>query len=290
MHQVLMGALSAIAFGIADFMGSQSGQRLGALRALTGMLMVSSIVLTAYVWADGSLGSVSGLGLAVAALHGVLLSCALLFFFHAMTIGPINVVAPIIAAHPVFILAFAVLSGARPEPLQLLAMAGTILGVVVVGAIGHKASSTSGRGATTGRTMGEVIGISVIASLIYAGAIIAAQKAAPLNDDVVTLWLGRICGLAAMLAVFPIRRERFSLPLRWWPFFCLHGVLDSGGLLFLLLGSGGRYDEVTAVVASTFSVITVILAWLILKERMTKTQGVGLALIFICVAVLAFAG
>ena len=126
MHQVLMGAVSAVSFGIADFMASQSGRRLGALRALTGMLLVSSIVLTIYVFATGAFVSANSYGVFLACLHGAMMSCALLLFFHAMTIGRINVVAPIIAAHPIFILAFALLSGSRPSALQLVAMLGTI--------------------------------------------------------------------------------------------------------------------------------------------------------------------
>lgn len=290
MHQVLMGAVSAVAFGIADFMGSQSGLRLGALRGLAGMLLVSTVVLTVYGWSTGAIWNAAGPGIWIAALHGILMSYALLLFFHAMTIGPINVVAPIIAAHPVFILLFALATGSRPGTIQFLAMAGIILGVIIVGAVGYVTSHPEKSDVNTKRLNASVLVCALLASVVYAGAIIAAQNAAPLNDEIVTLWLGRLFGLGAVLVVFPVTKERLTLPVRWWPFFCLHGVLDSVGLLFLLRGSGGSYDEVTAVVASTFSVITVVLAWIILGERMTRLQGLGIVLIFACVAVLAFGG
>ena len=62
-------------------------------------------------------------------------------------------------------------------------------------------------------------------------------------------------------------------------------------MLFILLGStGGPEDVITAVVASTFPIVTVLLAWAILKERMTLLQTIGAAKIFAGVAILAATG
>jgi drug/metabolite transporter (DMT)-like permease len=77
------------------------------------------------------------------------------------------------------------------------------------------------------------------------------------------------------------------LPMRWWPLLILQGLLDAGAYLALLAGSHGENNEITAVIASAFSAVTVLLAWLILREAMTWRRWSGVALIICGVAVLS---
>jgi drug/metabolite transporter (DMT)-like permease len=85
-------------------------------------------------------------------------------------------------------------------------------------------------------------------------------------------------------------RIRPTAPLRWWPVLALQGVLDTGGFLFLFVGSAGQDPEVAAVTGSCFGAVTTLLAWGILKERITPLQWCGIVLVFFCVAVLAGQG
>ena len=280
MHQVLMGALCALSFGVADFMASRSSRRIGAASALTGMLLVSALALTAAAGISGRTAGLHGPGVWLACLHGVTMAGALLLFFRAMQLGPVTVAAPIVAAHPVFVIAFALVTGSQPSGLQLTAMLGTVAGLVIVSAGGGK-----GGGGLTAATFS-----ALAASLVYAAAIVSAQEAMRHSDPLLVLWLGRLFGLLLLAAVFAAGRRKPDLPRRWWPFFCVHGALDSGGLLFLLLGSSGELNEITAVVASTFAMVTVVLAWVILKERLSLAKISGILLIVGCVATLAASG
>ena len=62
-----------------------------------------------------------------------------------------------------------------------------------------------------------------------------------------------------------------------WPFLILNGFFDiAGNVFFILSGQAGRLD-VASVLSSLFSGVTVMLAWVFLKERLTRNQWIGVA-------------
>ncbi len=285
MLQILMGAMSAASFGVADFMASHSSRRLGARSALTGMLLVSTAVISMFMILSPAADGLAVQRPWIACLHGMAMAAALLLFFRSMELGPVSVAAPIVASHPLFIMGFALATGSRPGALQLTAMLLIVVGLMVVAAGNRQArivptvdSLRSRRGALV---------CAFAASAIYAVAIVSAQQAVRWSDDLVVLWLGRLSGLAFLIICSGLTRSVPRLPPRWWPFLVAHGLLDSAGLLFLLLGSTGELDEITAVVASTFTMITVLLARLFYGEQISPRQLSGILAIFVSVALLS---
>ena len=280
-----MGSLCALSFGVADFLASKSSRSIGARNALTGMLLVSTLALTVAFPFLASPTDLMHPGALIACLHGAAMSAALLLFFRAMELGPVSLAAPIVAAHPMFIVGFALAAGSRPSPLQLCAMVGIILALVVVG-YGEGGTLNEPRSKWRATRRAAII-CAVSASVIYALAVVSAQHAVRWVDESAVLWLGRSFGLLFVLCSFAASRSRPALPRSWWPFFTAHGILDSAGLLFLLLGSIGELDEITAVVASTFTMITVGLAWHFHKESISVRRWISILVVLVCVAVLA---
>jgi len=291
MFSFAMGALSAGSLGVADFIASQSSERIGAARALGGMLLVSSIVLTVVMATQSGFGPLMQpgalAGSALAALHGATMAIALLLFFHAMAIGQISIVAPIVATHPVIIVLFHISHGADFPALQIAAVAGILAGVGLVSGAGgnHGATSASGKHYAP---LTKVVLVSLAASLAYGIAIILLQEASGQIGDLQVLWFGRVTGFLTVAIILLISRATISrLSPKWLLLFTVHGLLDSGGLLFILLGSvGGTGSAVTAVVASAFPVITLGLATLFLKERLNRWQILGATMVFVGVALL----
>ena len=102
-----------------------------------------------------------------------------------------------------------------------------------------------------------------------------------------TLWpmvISRAGGIAIIGLVILMRREPLRVVRNAWPVIALNGVLDVGGNTFYILaGQLGRMD-VSAVLSSLYPGVTVILAGLLLKERLSRTQWVGIVLAFIAIA------
>ena len=290
MNPALWGVLSALSFGCADFIARFTSRGLGPGRSLFGILIVSGIILTAYVLTTG-IGTIEvSAELWLIGLHGLALTVAMLLLYWALARGPINVVAPVVATHPALIVAWALILGTRPSALQWTGMAVTMLGAITVA---WSAEATSAKASPSGHDQKELrqtMLISLAASCAYAAYIVLGQSAVPIYGSITTLWLGRLVALTALLPFFLLRSEVPVLPLRWWPILLVQGCLDTGGLLFLLLGSRGTDTEITAVVASGFGAVTVLLAWYFLKERMSWIQWIGVGLVFAGTAVLAGSG
>lgn len=285
MNPAIWGGLCALALGSADFIGRFTSRGLGASVALFGMLTVGSVILSAWVWLAGPALVWDAGGAWLLALNGLATMVMTLLLYAGLARGPVSVVAPIVASHPVLVLIFWVTLGARPAAIEWLAMAVTIAGVIVVA---RAAEPSDGGRAIERREFHVTLVIAGASSLAYAVLIVAGQGAVPIYGELQTLWLGRLIGLAALGLVFALRARAPRVPIRWWPLIGLQGCLDAGGYLFLFAGSHGEGREIAAVTASAFGAVTTLLARFVLRESMSAVQWGGIALVFSGIAVLSW--
>jgi len=78
------------------------------------------------------------------------------------------------------------------------------------------------------------------------------------------------------------------MPVRWWPFLALQGLLDSAAYVALFTAAGQPGAEMAVVVSSGFSAVTVLLARFILREAMSWAQWAGIVAIIGGVALLSY--
>ncbi len=285
MNPAFAGALSALSLGTADFACRFSTRAVGAPAALVVVLTTGAVLLSLWIFATGTPLTWPAEGLPFVALNGVSTTVMTLLLYKALARGPISVAAPIVASHPVLVVAFWVVMGTRPGALQWVAMAVTILGAIIVAATAEKNATPADRKALNG-----TIALSCAAALAYTGLVIGGQAATPYYGPLQTLWLGRLFSLAPALLVLLAVRGRGLGQWRWWPFLVGQAVLDAGGYLALFAGSTGPGSEIAAVAASGFGAVTVILARLVLKEPMGWVQWLGVAMVTGGVAALSGTG
>jgi len=284
MHPALLGAIGALGWGVADFVARFAGRAVGPVNAAFAALTISFIGQSALIVLGGYDLPWVGDKMWLTAVNGIAVALAYLWLYSALSRGKISVVSPLVGTYPAVVVAFAVLMGARPSLLGWAAMAGVMLGAYVVA---RCAEQDAPDGETGPRGTLVVVLLSLMSSLAFAVALIAGQAATPVLGEAQTVWYSRIFSVLTIVPVlFSGRSGPIRLPLGWWPAFAAMGLLDVAALMAIYAAGHSDGGEIAAVTSSGFGAITILLAWIILKERIRPIQWTGIALIFVCVGVL----
>jgi drug/metabolite transporter (DMT)-like permease len=282
MLSALLGLASAIGLGTADFMARFSARALGAPLAYGVVLLVGAPEATAWLFISDARLVWSPIGSAIAVAHGFSVSAMCILLYMGIARGPIAVVVPIVAAHPALVLAINVLLGARPSAVQWAAMV-----TIIAASLFITRSAVSDREPSRAKTNRRTVLIAVGACLAYVAIVLTAQTATPLVGEFEILLIGRWAGLVFIGAILIVQGVPLRVPTQWIPFVGLQGALDGAGYLAFLAGAHTVASYVTVVVASAFSVVTVLLARLIIHEPVSKSQWTAIALVATGTAVLS---
>jgi len=279
---ILLGLLTALAWGGADFIARFATQRVGTLRTMLYMQSIGFVLLTIFLpwlggWghlADGSGWQPWAWGL----LAGGINACATLTFYRAFEIGKLAIVAPVSASYPALTLLISWMSG---EHLALVRVAGIILtlaGVVVVAGAEHVATGNDPGGQKSSRGLGWAAAAAVLFALLFW---LLGARIIPRVGAVQTVWMIRltssVLGLAAVvLAKQPIRLPRGNV--RWMALGM--GAMDTAAFVFSNRGMQMEQIAVISVLGSLYGAVTVALAAIFLHERISRLQLAGIVTIF----------
>jgi uncharacterized membrane protein len=270
---------SAVLYGAADFIGGLTSRRADTVAIVlisqaAGLVMVTLILLLQQTSvpgrADWLWGSVAGLagGIGVALLY------------RALAVGVMAVVAPITAVCAVVVpVAVAVLLGERPLVQQAAGMTLALLAIVLV----SQASPEGHPNAGSHRRAG--VGLAVVAGVAIGFFFLALANTAP-GAGLWPLVAARLAsvslfGVVAVLTRRPLRMTRTVTRAA-----AAGGVLDMlANLLYLLATRRGPLTLVVTL-ASLYPASTVLLAWVVLKERLTRRQWAGAALAMAAIVII----
>lgn len=285
MEPALWGVVTATGWGTADFIARYTSRAMGTAVALAGMLLISGLGLTLLAWDELAALAWHPQGGPLAIAGGVGITFATLLLYWGLARGPVTVVAPISACYPAYAMLIAVARGAQPGAAQWLAGAVVLSGAVVVARF---AAENVGENSYGHEHVRKSALIGLAAGAGFAVAVLVAQEAATYYGELPNLWIARWTGLACLLLVLAVRRQRPHMPARWLPFLALQGLLDSAAYVALFAPAGQPGAEIAVVVSSGFSAVTVLLARFVLREAITAAQWAGIVAIVIGVAALSY--
>ncbi len=279
MIAVLLAALASVSYGASDFSGAMASKRtdsavitvVSQLASLVTLLLVL-LVLPPDVWLarDFAWGALGGLGVAVA------LTC----FYRALAIGPMSTAAATTALVGALVPLIAGLAfGERPSPITFMGIVLSIPAAVMVSAGGE-----SGRGSLrlTPRERfimrehgAHTMRLSVLAGLGF-GLFFVALSRTSAESGLFPLVGARAASILVLALVLTASSSWERVHRSSFGYVLLAGVLDCAANAFYLTALDEGQLTWVAAITSLYPATTVLLASLLLKERLTRIQLFGL--------------
>lgn len=284
---VTLSLLAAIAWGSADFVAGRQSRVLGAFVVLWWSQLISGAVLAALMLLSGLAAPAEVVAYGAAA--GAVGALALLAFYRAMTIGAISLVTPISGCGAVITIAVALARGERPGALALVGVVVAFLGVLLV------SLTPDERGTDTpaiARLPRQALVLSLVAAVGFSGFFLLLDAAADRASGLAQVWAAvgaRGGSVLLLLAILLSRAARAPWPGRLVGLVILAGLLDVLANTAIALAVARGNLAVVSVLSSLYPAATVLLARVLLGERLTRRQDVGIACAVVGVALIAAA-
>ncbi|MGZ5398663.1 MAG: EamA family transporter [Nocardioides sp.] len=276
MTAVLLALGAAVAYGLSDFIGGVTSKKASPWSvALVAQLAGGVVVLGLSAVLDGSPTSTD---LAWAVVAGVANGIGTGFLYRGLSSGRMGVVAPVSGVGAALVpVAVGLISGERPSALVWLGIVAALPGIWLVARI-TEPHDLSG---DTPRTGGMLDG--VLAGLGF-GSLFAVLAQIPEEAGFLPLALNQLVAGAVVVIM------ALALRAAWVPrqpaaaFGAVSGVLGATATAAFLLATQSGFLTVTAVLASLYPAVTVLLAATILREHIHRSQAAGLVLCGVAVS------
>lgn len=283
MGALLGGLIAACAWGMSTILAGRASRQIGAESTLGwvgigGAVLITPIALWYGVpdgttWVDwllvafGAIGSVVGLR----------------FTYRALAMGKVGVVVAITSTEGAIAAVLAIALGAPIDALGILGIVLASAGVAAVGLGRHEDDSVetvrdNRRAALNASAAAVIFGTSLYVS----GDV--GRRVGPPWVVMAARWLGI---LTMALPLIATRRFGTARPAIW--FAMAAGLLESTGFLGFLWGAETNVG-IAAVMATQYATVATLISWVVLRERLSRVQLGGVAVVVGGVVLLSLAG
>lgn len=269
MLSIFYGIAAALTWGAADFAGGLAARKLNTYRAVfygntLGFLTLLAIVA---IYPETVPDTRS---LIIAGAAGIIGAVSLLILFHSMACGQMSIAAPVSALFAATLpIVVGIFTQGLPTQVQFIGFGLALLAIWLISQEDSKHPFRIERLSSLRLPLLAGLGFGSYFILMHYAVIGAPSTIWPL---ITTFFTGILTALAFML----VRRETFILPRKAWGVVLINVLFNVAGNLFYLQAlKSGRLD-ISVALSSLYPGGTVILAWLILRERISLTQWIGI--------------
>jgi drug/metabolite transporter (DMT)-like permease len=285
---VALGLIGALTYGAADFFGGLAARRSSTILVTAGVAIVGLIgiagaalfipaVNSADAWSYGVASGVAG-AMGIGLLYG------------SLAIGPMSILSPATAFISAIVpVSVGLGSGEGGGPSFFIAMALALVAVVLVGFVPEK-------GAVRPRPLGLLMAAG---SGTLIGLTIVLLDLSPADSGVIPLLANRLTSSTllalAIGAVVITRMARSRTPKLpglveiggLWPIVIAAGIFDVAANIAVIYGLRLGDLSVVSVLVALYPAGTILLASVVLRERIALIQWLGLGLALAASALLA---
>jgi len=275
-----LALLSSLLWGTADFLGGVLAKRFAAL-AVTGAsqavgLLVGVIALV--VTSDWKAPSLSLSGYAICGIcAGAAGFVGLVSYYSGLSTGKMGVIAPITSLSAIIPVTYGFIQGERPQIVQLVGMVIALLGCFLA----------SGPEMRSGVSAKPLL-LGALTAVMFGIALVFMARGAKV-DSLLTMTTMRFTTVLVALAIAIKVRGVGGFTLRDLPTIAAIGAADFLANYTLGIATTKGLVSIAMVLGSVFPVVTTILAFKFLNERLKREQYVGVLLAVIGVACISLA-
>jgi drug/metabolite transporter (DMT)-like permease len=269
---VLLGLAAAVLYGGGDFLGGMATRRAHVLTVLMLVETAAVILSVAVAWLTGGPAVLPGLTWGFSA--GVIGGLGLIIFYVGLAAGPMSVVAPVAGlVSTVLPVAVALAEGERPGP-AVYAGALLCLVAIVLASAAPEASDTKSRP----HRLAQALAYGTASGVAF-GLFFLLIRNAGQSGEVWPVAAGRIGELAIVLAAAAVLRPGLRGVSGGIPLAAVSaGVIDVVANLCYVAATRTGSFGLAVVLSSLYPGVTVLLARVVLGERLRTIQRLGLGL------------
>ena len=286
MFSVLLGLVAAFSWSVHDLLARRFAGNQGPFRMSFWIMLAGAVLLTTPVLWRGQLFAGETHAIAMALAMGLVYAFALGALLLAFSLAPVSIVGPLTAGYPALVVIWGMMNGHVPSALQWLAIGLILAGVLIVSRSGHadEQDDTVAPG-----KMPLVIAAALVADLAFALTVIMGQSATEGLGEYEVTFLSRFPAAAVLLIM--MLKDRARLP-----------PLSHAGRLSIVAMAACDVTAVTAINAaawfpnrelgamaiSSYGALSVVMAMVFLRERVTLIQWLGIFLVVVGVGILGW--
>ena len=274
---LLFALFSSVMWGTADFLGGVMSRRLPVVAVVLGSQCCAFVVMLVVATASGSWGTprdylVSGIAAGLTGLIGLSL------FYAALATGTMGIVSPIAALGVLVPLAFGLVLGQLPTAGQYVGIALALLGIIL--ASGPEISGASGV---------RPVVLALFAALGFGlSELFIAQGST--TSVTMTMMTMRTVSVLVAIGAIALSRSLGGVRASDLRMLAIIGVFDVMANVAFGLATQRSLLPLVAVLGNLYPVVTVILAWRVLHERLATLQYVGVAIALLGVVAISALG
>jgi drug/metabolite transporter (DMT)-like permease len=260
---LFLALASSVVWGTADFSGGALTKRLPAFAVTIVSQSAGFVVLIVAVGVRGELGTRSLLLGMLAGLGG---GAGLAAFYRALSLGTMSVVSPVAACGAAVPFVISIVTGERPSAL---AIGGAVvaLGGAVLASVEERRADSPQRS--------QAIVLALVAAIALGLFIYFLGLGSREGDALSTLFGARIGSLGLLVLLAGSRRSSLRVPRALLPAVAAVGIADVSANALFAFASGHGLLSLVSVLGSLYPVMTVLLAHVLLGERLTRAQKLG---------------
>ena len=284
----ILGGLGAmVGWGTSDFLANNASDKVGHKRAffwsqIAGLILIGIIAL----FFSTGLSSFSPPILLLILVAGIAYSLGYLFFYNGFEIGNVSVVSAVINLQNIFVIGIShFVFGQSLTTMQIPALLLLMLGVTLV-SVNFKELKSGGVSLVKG--VKETLIATIMFCIFYW----------PLNEYIVervdwisAIFMIKLISLVFVLLMAKITNKSLAIPKSSRNIVKLLiavGSLEAVGVISMSYGVSLGDAIIVAPISSALTIVTIFLAVIFLKEKISKMQWAGIALTMLGIFMMGF--